>query len=99
MSDVTNVKSRRFNRDNINPRVLSRWAPVMVLVGEIIFFGSMRFDRFFTTANWHVILNNCALLGIISAGLTLVLIVGDFDLSIAGAIGLGGNCSCRISGS
>jgi len=62
----------------------------MVLVGEIIFFGSMRFDRFFTTANWHVILNNCALLGIISAGLTLVLIVGDFDLSIAGAIGLGG---------
>ncbi len=90
MSETVSEKPRLFDKSKIDPRLLSRWAPVMVLLAEIAFFGIMRFDRFFTTANWHVILNNCALLGIISGGLTLVLIVGDFDLSIAGAVGLGG---------
>ncbi|MDG2300141.1 MAG: ABC transporter permease [Acidimicrobiales bacterium] len=75
---------------NVDAKKLARWAPVGVLVAEIMFFGIMRFDKFFTSANWHVILNNTALASIVAGGLTIVLIVGDFDLSIAGTIGLGG---------
>lgn len=80
----------------VDPRLVARWAPVVILLGEIAFFGAMRFDTFFTAANWHVIINNTALLGIVAAGLTIALIVGDFDLSIAGAIGLGGVVAAEV---
>ena len=77
-------------------RMLARWATVIVLAAEIAFFGAMRFDTFFTSNNWHVIINNTALLGIVAGGLTIVLIVGDFDLSIAGAIGVGGLAAVKF---
>ena len=37
---------------NVDAKKLARWAPVGVLVAEIIFFGIMRFDKFFTSANF-----------------------------------------------
>ena len=83
-------------RNRLDARRIARWAPVVVLVAEIVFFGVMRFSTFFTVNNWHVIVNNSALLGIVAAGLTIALVVGDFDLSIAGAIGLGGVAAVTV---
>ncbi|WP_420638024.1 ABC transporter permease [Candidatus Poriferisocius sp.] len=80
----------------LDPRAIARMAPVAILLAEIAFFGILRFDTFFTANNWHVIVNNTALLGIVAGGLTIALIVGDFDLSIAGAIGLGGIIAAEV---
>lgn len=68
---------------------VARFASVGVLLFEIIFFWTQK-PTFFTWDNLHIIANNSALLGLVAGGLTICLIVGDFDLSIAGAIGLGG---------
>jgi len=79
----------------IDPKTLARWAPLVILLAEILFFWSQR-PNFFTWENWHIIINNSALLGIVAVGLTIALMVGDFDLSIAGAIGLGGVIAGQI---
>jgi len=70
-------------------RNFARYASLFVLLVEVLFFWSQR-PSFFTWDNLHIIFNNSALLGLVAGGLTICLIVGDFDLSIAGAIGLGG---------
>ncbi len=68
---------------------VARFASIGVLLFEIIFFWTQK-PTFFTWDNLHIVVNNSALLGLVAGGLTICLIVGDFDLSIAGAIGLGG---------
>jgi len=89
VTQVSSVSSKFSIRD------LARTAPVAVLLVEILFFWSQK-STFFTWDNLHIILNNSALLGLVAGGLTICLIVGDFDLSIAGAIGLGGVVAGKI---
>ena len=81
---------------SLDAPLIARWASVFVLIVEIAFFGVFRFDKFFTANNWFIIINNTALLGIVAGGLTIALVVGDFDLSIAGTIGLGGVIAVKV---
>ena len=83
---MVEAKSNGFN---YSIKDMARVAPLAVLLVEILFFWSQK-PTFFTWDNLHIIFNNAALLGIVAGGLTICLMVGDFDLSIAGAIGLGG---------
>ena len=53
----------------------------------VIFFSVMS-DSFFSTSNITNILLTTSIGGVLSLGLTLVMITGDFDLSFASAIGL-----------
>jgi ribose transport system permease protein len=47
-------------------------------------------QRFFTGANFSLILRQSAVLAILAGGLTIALILGEFDLSIAASLTLGG---------
>ncbi|MBM3676729.1 MAG: hypothetical protein FJW96_02440 [Actinobacteria bacterium] len=66
--------------------VIERFGPLIFLVAIWIFFAAKKFDTFPTWDNLLLILSTAALPGIVSFGLTMTLIVGEFDLSI-------GSCS------
>jgi ribose transport system permease protein len=68
---------------------LARIALPVILVLLIVVFSILRPDTFFTVENFKTILNLQAVLGILSLGLLLPLIIGEIDLSVAANLGLG----------
>jgi ribose transport system permease protein len=66
------------------------WAPVLFFVLLVVIFGLAEPEDFLSTGNVTSILNNNAILAIIALGLTVVLLTGEFDLSVASAASLGG---------
>jgi len=56
----------------------------------LLIFFSARADNFLTWSNTVNILSNVAVIAIVSLGQALVLISGGFDLSVSGAVPLGG---------
>lgn len=64
--------------------------PVIFLVLLIVGFSIAEPAYFPTRENFSTILNDGALLALLACGLTLVLIVGEFDLSIAATASLAG---------
>ncbi len=69
---------------------LGQLAPVIGLVALVAVFSIMRPSTFPTTANLLIILNQASLLGMVAGGLTIALILGQFDLSIGFTASLGG---------
>lgn len=65
-------------------------APVLFFAFLIVVFGIAEPSVFLTTENFASILNNGAVLAILACGLTVVLAVGEFDLSIAAAASFAG---------
>lgn len=63
-------------------RLLARYATVGVLALMVIVFSIASPHSFFTVSNVLNVLNQCSLTAIIAGGLTVTLIVGEFDLSI-----------------
>lgn len=60
---------------------------LFVLIALVIFFASMS-DNFLTTGNFINIIRQTAMLGIIAAGMTMVLLIGGIDLSVASNVAL-----------
>ena len=71
-------------------RFLARYGTLLVLLAMIIVFSLKDPDAFATKDNLLNVLNQSSLTAIISVGLTVALIAGDFDLSIGYASSLGG---------
>jgi ribose transport system permease protein len=69
---------------------LARYGTVASLAALIVAFSIARPDVFATLRNLLNVLNQVAILGIISAGLTVCLVMGLFDLSIAALATFGG---------
>ena len=67
--------------------VLRRLLPYTVLLVMILFFGLTSSD-FFTWRNINTLLRDTALLGIVSSGITLVMLGGGVDLSVGSIVGL-----------
>lgn len=63
------------------PRVPEFAALAVFLVAEIVFFW-IRSPFFFSVDNWLNILTNVAVIGVIAAPATMLLIAGQFDLSV-----------------
>lgn len=63
--------------------ILRRYGVILSLLLLFVVFAALRPGVFPTTRNLIAILKQISLLGIISAGLTVCMILGDFDLSIA----------------
>src|SRR5690606_15244288 len=63
---------------------------VLALVALIVFFFAMRPDVFLGFTNVRNILYQVAILAIISGAQTIVMVVGDFDLSVAATSALAG---------
>jgi ribose transport system permease protein len=65
-------------------------APILFFVFLVIVFGIADPAVFLSKGNLTSILNDGAVLAILACGLTVVLVVGEFDLSITSAASLGG---------
>ena len=75
--------------------VVARYGTLVVLIGLVILFSILSLveldeQRFFTGANLTLILRQTAVLSILAGGLTVVLVMGEFDLSTASGLTLGG---------
>jgi ribose transport system permease protein len=68
-------------------------APIVFFALLVILFGALQPTVFLSLENLTSILNNGAIGAILAIGLTVVLAVGEFDLSIAAAASFGGGLS------
>jgi ribose/xylose/arabinose/galactoside ABC-type transport system permease subunit len=69
---------------------LSRYVAYLALALVIIVFGVLAPDRFLTTANLEVVLQNTAVLCIVAIGMTFIIIGGSIDLSVGSVMALSG---------
>ncbi len=76
--------------------ITSRYGTIGFLVLLVVVFSVSRSEVFPTLLNFLNILNQSAILGVIAAGLTVCLVMGLFDLSIAAMATLGGYLVCRM---
>ncbi|MEU0156229.1 ABC transporter permease [Micromonospora fulviviridis] len=75
---------------------LARYGTLVVLALMIIGFGAASPAAFLSERNLINVLNQSALLAIVSGGLTYVLVAGQFDLSFANVISLSGILSVGL---
>lgn len=71
-------------------RIVARYATLIALIAMVIVFSVHSPSAFFTVDNFLNILNQSSLTALIAGGLTVTLIVGEFDLSIGYAASLAG---------
>ncbi|MBI2245433.1 MAG: ABC transporter permease [Nocardioides sp.] len=70
--------------------LMSRYGTIVSLVLCVVIFSALRPDIFATSHNFFNVLNQVSILGIIALGLTVALVQGLFDLSLASMATLGG---------
>ncbi len=85
----------RLPRRSVGQRLLSS-GTVLALAVLIIFFFVMRPDVFLSFTNVRNILYQVAILAIIAGAQTLVMVVGDFDLSVAATSALAGAVAASL---
>ena len=72
-----------------------RYVTLIAFVLMIAVFWAMRPDSFGTWGNFRAVLDQAAIVVLLSVGLTVVLAVGEFDLSFPSAIGLS-SAACTL---
>jgi ribose transport system permease protein len=77
-------------------RFLLHGGTVVALVALIVFFFAMRPDVFLTFVNVRNILYQVSILAIIAAAQTIVMVVGDFDLSVGATSSLAGAVAASL---
>jgi ribose/xylose/arabinose/galactoside ABC-type transport system permease subunit len=68
--------------------VAERWSLVLAFVGAFGFFAIARPDTFLTWDNARAILDDTSVLAVLAVGVTAVLVIGEFDLSVGFVVGL-----------
>ncbi|MBN9171723.1 MAG: ABC transporter permease, partial [Microbacterium sp.] len=92
LEDATALK---IPRRSVGQTLLSS-GTVLALIVLIVFFFAMRPDVFLSFTNVRNILYQVAILAIIAGAQTLVMVVGDFDLSVAATSALAGAVSASL---
>jgi ribose transport system permease protein len=69
--------------------VIDRFGVIVVWCATIAIFGALSPSQFLSTGNLSAILGTQAVLLILSLALMIPFIVGEFDLSVAGTLGVG----------
>lgn len=77
-------------------KLASRYGTIASLVVCVLIFSLLRPDIFATSRNFFNILNQVSILGIIALGLTVALVQGLFDLSLAAMATLGGYLATKL---
>jgi len=92
---VERVDTRRseWRRSRVDPATVG---PVVLFALLIVVFGLISPDVFLTQGNFTSILNEGAILAILACGLTVVLLAGEFDLSLGSAASFGGALSAVL---
>jgi ribose transport system permease protein len=78
----------RVSVRGVGAAILQRYALLVALVVLIAVFSILRPGSFFTTANLASTLGIQASLALLALGVTVVLLVGEFDLSAASVMGM-----------
>lgn len=68
--------------------LLARYGVLMAIVATFVVFSLLKPDAFFTTLTMKGILRDCAPLLVVSLGVTVVLVMNEYDLSVGGMISL-----------
>jgi ribose transport system permease protein len=91
----TSVPERRLRfPPRMSPRLIAeRWSLLVAFVAAFAFFSAARPNIFLTWANAQSILDDASVLGVLAVGVTFVLVLGEFDLSIGAVAGLAAACS------
>ena len=71
-------------------RLLRRYGTVIGFVLILLFFWSQRPATFMTIANWVNITRQMSILGVVAFAMTIVMVTGDFDLSVGAMASLVG---------
>lgn len=87
LSTQAGIGERRLFAD------VAPWSPVVAFVLMFLTFTALRGDTFLTRANLLTVVNDQAVLAIVAFGLTVVLLTGEFDLSIGATMSLAGALS------
>lgn len=69
-------------------RFSERYGLIVIWVLVIIVFGAVEGDKFLSWGTWSSILGSQAVLLVLSLGLLIPMTAGDYDLSIAGTMGI-----------
>ena len=73
----------------VSPRqVAERWSLVLAFLGAFAFFAIARPSTFLTWDNARAILDDSSVLCVLAVGITAVLVIGEFDLSVGFVVGL-----------
>src|ERR671923_247492 len=76
--------------------IAERWSLLIAFVGAVAFFSIAKPDVFLTWANAQAILDDASVLCILAVGVTVVLVLGEFDLSIGSVVGLAAASSVAV---
>lgn len=68
--------------------IVERYGVLLALVGCVVFFSTQE-EKFRTYDNFQTTLESTAPLLMMALGLTVVLVMGDFDLSVSGMVAVG----------
>lgn len=77
--------------------LLSRYIAYLALVIVVVVFGVLSPDRFLTTGNLGVILQNAAVLCIVAIGITFIIIGGSIDLSVGSVMAFSGAVAASLT--
>jgi len=67
---------------------VERWSLAIAFIGAFAFFAVARPNVFLTWANARGILDDASVLSVLAVGVTVVLVIGEFDLSVGFVVGL-----------
>ena len=76
--------------------IMGHYGLLIALIVAVAGFSLARPSSFWTTGNLQDILTQSSAPAILAIGLTVVLVVGDFDLSIGSMLGLGGSAAVAM---
>jgi ribose transport system permease protein len=82
-------EASRVARASRRQELVAKYGVLVALAATIAVFSALKPDVFATSANFTAIAQQFSPLAIIAFGMTVVLVMGDFDLSVAGMIGFG----------
>ncbi|HZZ63510.1 MAG TPA: ABC transporter permease [Roseiarcus sp.] len=77
---------------------LSRYVAYFALNAIVVIFGILSPERFLTMGNLGVVLQNSAVLAIVSIGITFIIIGGSIDLSVGSVMALSGAFAATFAG-
>lgn len=99
--DLKSFSLRRYRTNvsqKISPETIRRFFPILALVALCLVFA-LRSPRFFSFLNLMIVTQQAAVLMVVSAGMTFVIIAGSVDLSVGSMTALAALTAASLSGS
>ncbi len=76
--------------------VAERWSLVLAFLVAFVFFSAARPDTFLTWDNARAILDDSSVLCVLAVGITAILVINEFDLSVGFVAGLAGAAGVSV---